>query len=211
MLYPLSYGRKGCILCSLYQKPAKLTPISLLLFNEYIRYLSHMNRLLRTTFTLVLATGFFAMGSKAVFAAGVINIGSITATPSDTSFTAQWTTAVPASSMVTYGTTTSYGSSTTEADVATRVTQHSVTVTGLAACTTYHFQVTSNALSYSETTASSADQQVTTAGCAAVATPVAATAVPLATTGDNTPIYLSGIGAMLLMILAITQLKRAGY
>src|SRR6202040_3486529 len=52
-----------------------------------------------------------------------------------------WTTNVPANSSVDYGTTPAYGNS-TPAD-ATMVTSHQVTLSGLAAGTTYYYQVNS--------------------------------------------------------------------
>src|SRR6266705_4499873 len=52
-----------------------------------------------------------------------------------------WTTNVPANSSVDYGTTTSYGSSTLIDS--TMVTSHQMTLSGLAAGTTYYFQVNS--------------------------------------------------------------------
>jgi HYDIN/CFA65/VesB family protein/glycosyl hydrolase family 123/carboxypeptidase family protein/Ig-like domain-containing protein len=52
-----------------------------------------------------------------------------------------WTTSVPANSSVDYGTTTAYGSS-TPVDSA-MVTNHQVTLVGLAAGTTYYYQVNS--------------------------------------------------------------------
>src|SRR5205814_9698042 len=50
-----------------------------------------------------------------------------------------WTTNVPANSSIDYGTTTAYGNS-TPVDP-TMVTSHQVTISGLAAGTTYYFQV----------------------------------------------------------------------
>jgi hypothetical protein len=67
-----------------------------------------------------------------------------------TSVTVTWTTDQPSSSLVNYGTTTGYGSSSTLNT--TLVTSHSVTLTGLAASTTYDFDVVSaNAASQSST------------------------------------------------------------
>src|SRR5712671_959856 len=52
-----------------------------------------------------------------------------------------WTTDVAANSQVDYGTTTSYGSSTSPDS--TMVTNHQITLSGLAAGTTYYYQVSS--------------------------------------------------------------------
>ena len=68
-------------------------------------------------------------------------ISAVTATKTTTTATITWTTAVPANSQVTYGTTTSYGSS--SALNSNLVTTHSVTLTSLAAGTTYHYRVLS--------------------------------------------------------------------
>jgi hypothetical protein len=76
--------------------------------------------------------------------------------------TVTWTTNNPASSQVLYGTTTAYGSSTTLD--ATQVTSHSVSITGLAASTTYHYKVQSKDASGS--TVSSSDQTFTTTAAA---------------------------------------------
>jgi hypothetical protein len=62
--------------------------------------------------------------------------GSIT----DTSATITWDTDEPATSLVEYGTTTSYGST---SSVAGYTTSHSVPLTGLTANTTYHYRVVS--------------------------------------------------------------------
>ena len=68
-------------------------------------------------------------------------ISAVTATKTTTTATITWTTAVPANSQVAYGTTTSYGSS--SALNSNLVTTHSVTLTSLAAGTTYHYRVLS--------------------------------------------------------------------
>lgn len=70
-------------------------------------------------------------------------ISSVVATPSQTSVTVTWTTNEASSSKVDYGATNYYGSTTTETDTATRVTNHSVTIAGLTANTTYHYRVKS--------------------------------------------------------------------
>jgi hypothetical protein len=82
-------------------------------------------------------------------------ITSVTTTNlTSTSVTVTWTTNQPAWSQVNYGATTSYGSSTT-LDT-TLVTAHSETITGLAAGTTYDFDVVStNAAAQSTTSPNS--------------------------------------------------------
>jgi hypothetical protein len=68
-------------------------------------------------------------------------ISAVTATPTTTTATITWTTAVPANSQITYGTTTSYGSS--SGLNSNLVTTHSATLTSLTAGTTYHYRVLS--------------------------------------------------------------------
>jgi Abnormal spindle-like microcephaly-assoc'd, ASPM-SPD-2-Hydin len=68
-------------------------------------------------------------------------ISAVTATTTTTTATITSTTAVPANSQITYGATTSYGSS--SALNSTMVTTHSATLTSLTAGTTYHYRVLS--------------------------------------------------------------------
>src|SRR5215471_13148682 len=68
-------------------------------------------------------------------------ISAVTATTTTTTATITWTTAVPANSQITYGTTTSYGNS--SAMNSNLVTTHSATLTSLTAGTTYHYRVLS--------------------------------------------------------------------
>jgi hypothetical protein len=68
-------------------------------------------------------------------------ISAVTATTTTTTATITWTTAVPANSQITYGATTSYGSS--SALNSTLVTTHSATLTSLTAGATYHYRVLS--------------------------------------------------------------------
>jgi len=65
----------------------------------------------------------------------------VVARPGPGRVTITWATDVPADSQVQYGVTPAYGS-TTVLD-RTLVTSHSVTITGLARKTQYHFQVVS--------------------------------------------------------------------
>lgn len=58
--------------------------------------------------------------------------------------TISWTTNEASSSIVEYGLTSGYGSSTTESDTVTLVTSHSVSLSGLQPCTDYNYIVKSN-------------------------------------------------------------------
>ncbi len=58
--------------------------------------------------------------------------------------TVSWSTDENSSSMVEYGLTTNYGSSTSESDTGAGVTSHSVSLSNLTACNTYHYRVKSN-------------------------------------------------------------------
>jgi hypothetical protein len=76
--------------------------------------------------------------------------------------TVTWTTNEPATSLVEYGLTTSYGAS--SALNSTRVTAHSRTLSGLSAATLYHYRVIST--DAAGNTAVSADNTFTTASAA---------------------------------------------
>ena len=86
----------------------------------------------------------------------------ITVSPTSTNITSNsatitWTTNIPADSTVSYGTTPSYGATST---VSTPVTAHSILLTGLSTSTLYHFAVTSASYGTSTT---SGDYSFTTA------------------------------------------------
>jgi hypothetical protein len=68
-------------------------------------------------------------------------ISAVTATATTSTATITWTSAVPANSQVVYGTTTSYGNSSTLNT--NLVTAHSAALTSLTAGTTYHYRVLS--------------------------------------------------------------------
>ncbi|MHA1482088.1 MAG: hypothetical protein ACTSQA_01455 [Candidatus Heimdallarchaeaceae archaeon] len=68
------------------------------------------------------------------------SISSIEAVPSDTTAVITWTTNESSISWVVYGTSTGYGS---EEKTTSYVTSHSVSLSGLTAETTYHYQVKS--------------------------------------------------------------------
>ena len=69
-------------------------------------------------------------------------VSSVTVTTTDTAATINWKTAVPATSRVKYGLTTSYG--TLSSLNSKYTTTHSVSLTALKAGTTYHYRVLSN-------------------------------------------------------------------
>lgn len=91
------------------------------------------------------------------------SISSVSATPTSTSATITWNTNEASSSIVDYGLLTSYGNSTIEADTSTRVSSHSVSVSGLLACTTYHYRVRSKDALLN--TGTGTDNTFTTTGC----------------------------------------------
>ncbi|MDY6987570.1 MAG: fibronectin type III domain-containing protein, partial [Thermodesulfobacteriota bacterium] len=68
-------------------------------------------------------------------------IGNVQVIPGDTEATVTWSTNVPATSRVDYGLTDAYEMGFVDDD--TLVTEHSITLTGLAPETVYHYQITS--------------------------------------------------------------------
>jgi len=97
-------------------------------------------------------------------------LSSVTvASTTQTTATITWTTNEVADSQVKYGATSSYGSQTTVTDTSPRVTSHSVTVTGLTAGTTYHYQAVSKDAASNAGT--STDATFTTAAASGDTTP----------------------------------------
>ncbi len=103
-------------------------------------------------------TGDQIMTSQAPVAPTISSVSS--GTPGVNSATITWTTDEQSSSQVNYGTTASYGSSTTLDS--TQVTSHSVLISGLACGTTYHYQASSTYLSLNTL---SSDNTFTTGSC----------------------------------------------
>ena len=91
-------------------------------------------------------------------AAPVLGAISVTSGPIGAAVT--WTTNEPASSRVDYGATASYGST---ASRSAQTTGHSISLTGLACATTYHYEIRSTDASGNE--ARSGDRTFTTAAC----------------------------------------------
>jgi len=90
-------------------------------------------------------------------------LSSISATPTASGATITWTSDFSASSKISYGLTDSYGSVTTEQNTSPRVTSHELSLSGLTACTTYHYAVTSRTILGG--VATSTDATFTTVGC----------------------------------------------
>ena len=89
-----------------------------------------------------------------------IAVSGASCTPSSTSAVCTWTTNVPGNSQVFYGPTSAYGSSSALQDTSPLVMSHSVTISGLAASTTYHYKVQS--VDQSSNVAASPDATFTT-------------------------------------------------
>lgn len=96
-----------------------------------------------------------------------------------------WTTNEAASTKVTYGPTSSYGTSTATTDTGTRVTSHAVTLSNLVSCATYHYAVVST--DAASNTATSTDYSFVTSGCTASASSTVATTTSItASAGGST-------------------------
>jgi len=76
-----------------------------------------------------------------------VSITNVSVTPSTGSAVITWTTNVPATSRVDYGTTSSYGKYVFDS---TLTTTHSITITGLHGNEIYHYKLTSTAPSYAD-------------------------------------------------------------
>lgn len=91
----------------------------------------------------------FAFGVYGVKAPGISGLNNInvalsvisSGTPGVTSATITWTTDLPSTSRVDWGTTTAYAGATSPLFEPSYVTSHSITITGLVTATLYHFRV----------------------------------------------------------------------
>ncbi len=108
-------------------------------------------------------------------------------TTASTTATITWTTNEAASTRVTYGLTSSLGTLTTKTDTSPRVTSHSVSLSSLLSCTTYHYAVVSE--DAAGNTATSTTTTFVTPGCTASVTPTAATSTAItASSGGETSV-----------------------
>ncbi len=99
-------------------------------------------------------------------------ISSVSATPTATGATITWTTDEAASSLIRFGPVSTYGTTTAETNTSSRVTSHSVALSGLSSCVRYYFQVQS--IDAASNTATSSASTFRTTGCTGSA-PVSAT------------------------------------
>lgn len=118
-------------------------------------------------------------------------LSSITASSTaSTTARVMWTTNELASSKITYGPTNSYGTSTVVSDTSPRVLSHTVTLSNLLGCTTYHYAAVST--DASSNTSTSTDATFITSGCVASSTPTAATSTSItASAGGSTSLTSS--------------------
>lgn len=95
-------------------------------------------------------------------------VSAVSASPSTTSAIITWTSDESTSSLVNYGLTSSFGSSTSESDTSPRVTSHTVTVSNILPCSIYYFQAVSKDAATNQ--GASNASTFTTTGCAGSAT-----------------------------------------
>lgn len=100
-------------------------------------------------------------------------ISSLAADAATTTATVAWTTNEAASTRLYYSADASFDSSTSETDTGTRVTSHSVSLSGLISCTEYQYKAVSRDATGNTATSSAAS--FVTFGCIADTTPVSAT------------------------------------
>jgi hypothetical protein len=153
--------------------------------------------------TSTLSSGAHTIGAIAKDAAGntgtataisitVDNAGPVISGVSTTgitynSATINWTTDKVATTQVVYGTTASYGSTSTF--VSTQTTSHSVSLTGLAANTTYHYAVKS--ISANNILTTSADFTFTTPSAPDTTAPAVSITAPVAGTTASGSVSLT--------------------
>ncbi len=93
----------------------------------------------------------------------VAGLSNVTVAASTTTATITWTSDEAASSRVYFGTTASFGTSTPETNTSSRVTSHSVVISGLKSCARYYYKVQST--DAASNTASSTAATFRTLGC----------------------------------------------
>ncbi len=134
---------------------------------------------------------------------------SILSTPASTTSVITFTTNEQGSTIIDYGLTSSYGTTTVEADTSPRVTSHSVELSSLVACTTYHYRVKSKDTLLNLGTGT--DNTFTTTGCTGSATVEDETASSITAATGGTSTLTSGSTGIALNIPAGTTGADATY
>ena len=120
------------------------------------------------------------------------SVSNLSITPTTTSASISWNTNEGSTETFNYGLTTSYGTTSTH-DSYPRTTIHSKTVSGLTACTTYHYQIVSTDLAGNQSNGS--DSTFTTAGCTGSSSVTNQTQDTITTaSGGNVSLTESGAG-----------------
>ncbi|MBI2463271.1 MAG: LysM peptidoglycan-binding domain-containing protein [Candidatus Spechtbacteria bacterium] len=109
---------------------------------------------------------------------------AIASTPSTTSSSITYNTNSLTSTKADYGLTDQYGSTTSETDTSPRVMSHTVSLSSLVACTTYHYRTRATDATATEDVSS--DNTFTTTGCTASAPVTAETASAITTAAGGT-------------------------
>lgn len=111
-----------------------------------------------------------------------------------TSTSITWNTDEAASTKVAFGATSSYGTSTPEADTSPRVTSHSQTLGSLLPCTLYHYAVVST--DSNSNTSTSTDGTFTTVGCEGQTEAISATSTIFSSSVGGTSTLVSGLSGI---------------
>lgn len=104
----------------------------------------------------------------AVSSLQALSVTNLQASPSSSTATISWTTNLPANSIVSYGVTTAYGNTATDA---TLTKQHSVTLNNLSPATVYQFQVESQGTRSTTLSANSSFQTLSSSTASTEAPP----------------------------------------
>lgn len=129
-------------------------------------------------------------------------ISVVRATPANTTAAITWHTNENASSQVEYGETDSYGTTTVEADTDSRVKDHTVNLSSLTACSTYHFRVIS--VDSSTNTATGDDGTFTTTGCTTSPEAEEESSVTVTSSSSSAAAAVVRLGAAIAVLSAVS-------
>jgi hypothetical protein len=128
------------------------------------------------------------------------SFSSISSSVSNTGSTITWTTSEASSSRLEFGLTMSYGTLSDEENTDTRVTSHSLDLSNLYSCATFHYRTRSTDDSSNE--ALGDDSTLTTSGCTGNATVLKEAAGSAATTTASTVVLAEGTSNLSLLVPA---------